>query len=550
MNTLCPDAIRDNPQSWQAHYVSGNLLLEKYNRAQAVPDLKQALTINPRAVNVLCSLAEAALQKHDFSDAELFTDQALDIQPNHPRGLQLKSDVLLANGDLSAALSVLQQARAVNSVDQNTLGRLAACHYLMDLSPDPDATDRRLQKILENIDAIDAVAPENPTRVEAVVIEVAARNPAPGTFLNTFARRLEARRKYLLAETLYLQAIRVMPQMSEPKNRLGMLYMQTGRTREAGQILDDAFGSDPYHVRVSNMRKVLGVLSGYDRITTDHFVIHVDSKADRILGEYMAEYLEEVHAELVEYYGYEPPQRTNFEIYNTAKGLSAHQWFSARMVGLPWIQTIGASTGMMVALASPTATDQPYNWARVVKHEFVHVVTLQQTRFNIPHWFTEALAVTSEGTERPAVWNQLLLERVPKNELASLDELNRIFTRPKSPLDWQFAYCQSRLYAQYIIEQYGAEKVTGMLEAYRSNQSTRTAIPRVFGISVEEFEKGNRDFLNRIVKDELGGSTLSSPLSLSELEKAYDADDGNPSKIAAFAAGLLAVRRRTQARQL
>jgi len=326
--------------------------------------------------------------------------------------------------------------------------------------------------------------------------------------------------------------------------------MQTGRTREAGQILDDAFGSDPYHVRVSNMRKVLGVLSGYDRITTDHFVIHVDSKADRILGEYMAEYLEEVHAELVEYYGYEPPQRTNFEIYNTAKGLSAHQWFSARMVGLPWIQTIGASTGMMVALASPTATDQPYNWARVVKHEFVHVVTLQQTRFNIPHWFTEALAVTSEGTERPAVWNQLLLERVPKNELASLDELNRIFTRPKSPLDWQFAYCQSRLYAQYIIEQYGAEKVTGMLEAYRSNQSTRTAIPRVFGISVEEFEKGYRDFLNRIVKDELGGSTLSSPLSLSELEKAYDADDGNPSKIAAFAAGLLAVRRRTQARQL
>ncbi|MFP6762114.1 MAG: tetratricopeptide repeat protein, partial [Planctomycetaceae bacterium] len=28
VNTLCPDAIRDNPQSWQAHYVSGNLLLE------------------------------------------------------------------------------------------------------------------------------------------------------------------------------------------------------------------------------------------------------------------------------------------------------------------------------------------------------------------------------------------------------------------------------------------------------------------------------------------------------------------------------------------
>ena len=31
------------------------------------------------------------------------------------------------------------------------------------------------------------------------------------------------------------------------------------------------------------------------------------------------------------------------------------------MVGLPWIQTIGASTGMIVALASPTAVDKPFN---------------------------------------------------------------------------------------------------------------------------------------------------------------------------------------------
>jgi len=550
VNTLCPDAIRDNPQSWQAHYVSGNLLLEKYNRAQAVPDLKQALIINPRAVEVLCSLAEAALQKHDFDDAKLFTDQALAIQPNFPRGLQLRSDVLLANGDLQAALNVLEQASKVNPVDQHTLGRLAACHYLMELSPDPAATDRRLQKILENIDAIESTVVEQPTRVEAIIVDVAERNRAPGEFLNTFARQLETRRKYALAETLYLQAIRVMPQLSEPKNRLGLLYMQTGRTQKARQILDDAFSSDPYHVRISNMRKVLGVLSGYDQITTDHFVIHIDSKADRILGEYMAEYLEEIYAELVDHYGYEPPQRTNFEIYNTAKGLSAHQWFSARMVGLPWIQTIGASTGMMVALASPTATDQPYNWARVVRHEFVHVVTLQQTRFNIPHWFTEALAVTSEGIERPAVWNRLLVERVPKNELASLDELNRIFTRPRSPLDWQFAYCQSRLYAQYMIEKYGADKIAGMLEAYRNNLSTNSAIPQVFGISVEEFETGYRDFLNRIVREELGGTISTQQASLSELEKAYVADDANPSKIAAYAEGLLAARRRGQSREL
>lgn len=550
INTLCPDALRDNPQSWQAHYASGTLLLEKHNRAQAIPDLKKALTINPRSVEILCSLADAAVQQHDFDGARVFVAQALEVQANFPRALQLSADVLLAKGKLSEALRVLEEARKVNPIDQETLGRIAACHYLMDLAENPGSTDARLAGLLKNVDAVEEIALENPTAVEAVIIDVAKRNSAPGEFLTAFARSLETRRKFVLAETLYLQAIRVMPQLSEPKTQLGMLYMQTGRTKEAKQILDDAFDADPYHVRVSNMRKVLDVLGSYDQVTTDHFVIHVDSKADRILGEYMAEYLEEVYAELVRHYGYEPPQRTNFEIYNKAKGQNAHQWFSARMVGLPWIQTIGASTGMMVALASPNATNQPFNWARVVKHEFVHVVTLQQTRFNIPHWFTEALAVTSEGTERPAVWNRLLLERVPKGELASLDELNQIFVRPKTPLDWQFAYCQSRLYAQYMIEKFGADRIAAMLEAYRKNTSTKAAIPQVFGVSVEEFEKGYRNFLNRIVEDELGGSALTAPLSLPELEKEYEADNENPAKIAAYAEGLFNARRRAQARTL
>ena len=237
----------------------------------------------------------------------------------------------------------------------------------------------------------------------------------------------------------------------------------------------------------------------------------------------MAEYLEEVYPELVELYGYEPPQRSVFEIYNNAKGLTAHQWFSARMVGLPWIQTIGASTGMMVALASQTASPQPYNWARVVKHEFVHVLTLQQTHFNIPHWFTEALAVTSEDIQRPAEWNRMLLERVPRGELWSLDELTGIFVRPETPADWQFAYCQSRLYAQYMIETFGKESISKMLDLYRKNVRTNDAIPQVFGMTAEKFDEGYWSFLKRIVEDELGGSVSEAPRSIADLEKEFDA---------------------------
>lgn len=549
INTLCVDALKDDPQSWQTHLASGALLLEKYNRGQAIPDLKKALEINPRAVSVIVALGEAALQKHDVDAALTYAEQALNVQDNYVPMLRLMADIALNKHSPDAAMLALQEARKTNPFDAKTLGRLAAAHYILDVQPGGES-DKRLTALLANLDAIEEASLENPSRLEQLVIDVAARNPKPGVFLNAFASVLESRRKYAMAEKLYQHAIRVMPQLSQPKTSLGMLYMQTGRSDQAKQLLDEAFKADPYHVRVSNMRKVLGVLSSYETITTDHFVIRVDSQEDKILGEYMAEYLEEVYPELVELYGYEPPQRSVFEIYNNAKGLSAHQWFSARMVGLPWIQTIGASTGMMVALASPTASPQPYNWARVVKHEFVHVLTLQQTHFNIPHWFTEALAVTSEDIKRPAEWNRMLLDRVPRDELWSLDELTGIFVRPETPADWQFAYCQSRLYAQYMIETFGKETISSMLDLYRKNVRTNDAIPQVFDMTAEEFDNGYREFLKRIVEEELDGSATEAPKSIVDIEKEFNANPENAATLAAFADAMFKAKRRRQARAL
>src|SRR5258708_1082180 len=237
------------------------------------------------------------------------------------------------------------------------------------------------------------------------------------------------------------------------------------------------------------MRKVLKLLNSYEAITTEHFVIRVDSQADLILGRYMADFLEEQYPPLVKQFGFEPETRTQFEIYNKSKGLSAHQWFSARMVGLPWVQTIGASTGMIVALASPTASEKPFNWARVLKHEFVHILTLQETNFNIPHWYTEALAAMSEESPRPEIWNQVLSERVPTGGLMNPHKINLGFIRPKAPLDWQMAYCQSRLYAQFMIDGFGPDKTGELLACYRNGLSTDQAIPKVFGIEKPAFEK-------------------------------------------------------------
>src|SRR5690606_9835513 len=143
------------------------------------------------------------------------------------------------------------------------------------------------------------------------------------------------------------------------------------------------------------MTKVLRHMEDYKVIQSEHYDVIVREDQDGMLGEYMSEYLEQTHDDLCKRFGYEHTGRVKLEIVNN------HQRFCARVIGLPRVGTVGACTGDVVALTSPQSLKSPFNWARVLTHEVTHVITLQQTNYNIPHWFTEALAVQSEGYPRP-----------------------------------------------------------------------------------------------------------------------------------------------------
>lgn len=551
LNTLAPDALKDNPACWQAHDIAGSILREKYNRAQALPELERALAMNPHATSVHIEFAAAAWQKHKLEEAATHAKRALTINPQSIEARQILADLAIQAGKLDDAQEVTEQALKTNPHEQRTLARQAAIHLLKDGGPASEVWQKLLLHVRNrSTEKIAGDINKSNDSVVALVLALHRENPSPGEFWNILGELLEGRRKFQQATDCFQTAIDIMPQLAAAKTNLGMLYMRVGQTDKAATTLDEAFTADRFHVRVSNLRKVLKLLDGYATIETEHFIIRVDNTQDEILGHYMAEYLEEIYPELTKKFGYEPPGRTIFEIYHDGKGLSAHQWFSARMVGLPWIQTIGASTGMIVALASPTAVEKPYNWARVLKHEYVHILTLQQTGFNIPHWFTEALAVTSEGTPRPGEWNELLLERVPKNKLWSLLNLNDGFIRPESPDDWQFAYCQSRLYAQYMIEQFGEDIIAELLDAYKRNLPTEKAIPEVFDISLEKFEAGYLKFLQEIVAGLQSGQPRVQETTLADAEKAWLADPEDFDAAAVYAQQLLIAKQFPQAEKL
>jgi tetratricopeptide (TPR) repeat protein len=534
VNTLCPDALKNDSNAWEAHLISGSLLLEKYNREQAVPELDQALLINPRAAEAIVLMGQEALDNNDFDKAEGKAAEALRINPRCASAFQLKADACFLSGRTDASLAASTAALAVNPHDEGVLARAAACALVTDGVPSRSDLETWLAKPPAGADS---KSPGNSLRFWQIWTDVNQSDPKPGVFLADLGQLLEARRRFDAAEVCYRRAMSLAPQLPEAKTSLGMLLMRVGRTDQARKILDEAFQADPYHTRVSNFRKVLKLLDGYQAISTEHFVVRVDSKLDKLLGGYIAEYLEQIYPQLVERFGYAPPQRTQIEVFNNSEGHSGHEWFSARMVGLPWIQTIGASTGVMVALASPTSAPVPFNWARVLRHEFVHVITVQQSGFNIPHWFTEALAVLNEGYPPPSEWMELLARRFP-SQLRTLATLDRGFERPSNSDDWQFAYCQSRLYAEYMIERGGAESLRKMLAAYRENLSTPAAIKKVFGVDVSEFERGYLDFLKPKVSA-LHLAERPSSQGVPELEKQVEAHSKDAALAGAYSWALL-----------
>ncbi|MCY2968600.1 MAG: tetratricopeptide repeat protein [Planctomycetota bacterium] len=505
VNTLCPDAVKADPMCWQAHAVAGGLLLDKYNRGQGLPELKKALTINPQAATVYARLAEGAIDERDNAEAQHLVVRALEINPNCPPALLSLFDLQFEGGETAAAGETLQKLANINPHNELLLARRA----LLSIHADGIPTDAELTALFPRLEA------EEP-----------------------------------IGERCYRQAALALPSLPGPRSSLGLLSMRTGKLDDARKILDEAFNADPFHVRVSNMRKVVKLLDGYETLETEHFRIRYDSVADRMLAHYMSEFLEEQYQPLVKQFRYEPADKTQFEIFHRAKGVSAHQWFSARLVGLPWIQTIGASTGMIVALSSPTAGDRPYNWARVARHEFVHILTLQGTKFNIPHWYTEALAVLSEETPRPELWNEMLRERVPKGQLLNLDTLNQGFTRAKNQNDWNFAYCQARLYAEYLKERFGEDATSQLLEAYREGKTTTQALEQVFQIQQPVFEQGYRDYLDRVVAQLKGEVPEEQGTNLPQAEKAYREQPEDPARAAHYALALLNVNKRKEARRI
>ena len=441
-----------------AHVAAAAYYLSHDNNGEAGKELQAALEDNPNDVAALRLMGDIGLDSFNFDALDVLIAQMRKIDPNSP------------TADLLEARSLMRQRRPKDAFDP---------------------IDRVLKKQPNNLEALGLLAGAHALRLEddqaaATLKKVDGLDPDNATAYYEVAEQLGAMRQYPRAADHYKIAIDRAPWWTAPRNGLGLLYTQSGDEDQARTVLDAAHTLDPFNLHTTNYLRLLDDLGKFAKSETEHFVVFYDAQADPMIPEYFGEYLESIYKDVCGEFKHEPPVKTYIEVFPT------HDAFSVRTTGSPWIGTVGASTGRVIALVAPRKgkmTMGSFNWAQVLRHEFTHTVTLAATDNRIAHWMTEGLAVLEERTPLQWSWVPMLNSAVKKKELFTIENLTWAFVRPRKPSDRQLAYAESFWICSYLDQKYGRPKILEMLEQFRLGRSPEETFAKVLNKSTEQFQE-------------------------------------------------------------
>ncbi len=458
--TALAKALEKDPTHTDALLWEARLFSERHQPSDATRDLQKLLAINPNHAEAHAELASIYLESSQLELAAEACQEALKANPLLIHALDLLSSIQLLDFKYEEAEDTLRKALGVNPRSVSSLSHLASCYW-----------QQRKRDAYEE--------------VRRRVLEI---NPAYSDFYLIVARACENKRRNEEAIELLRQAVALSPQSAPAHTRIGILLMREGEEEEAEEYLRQSYRLDSYNPRTTNFINLLAHMKrNFVTTRSEHFLMRWERNRGSVLGHFLPDYLEEAYEEVCEEFGYEPRNPTLVEIFES------HDQFSARIVGLPFIATVGASLGKVVAADSPKAA--AFDWKDVLRHEFVHVVNLQQSRMQIPFWLTEGLATRQEESPLPSEWDGLLQRMLYVRQIIPLGDLNSCFTRPKTPMHKQAAYAESHVICRYLYERYGHEIIGKMITMYGENATTEEVIPRCISMTVGEFERKIQDVI-------------------------------------------------------
>jgi hypothetical protein len=180
-----------------------------------------------------------------------------------------------------------------------------------------------------------------------------------------------------------------------------------------------------------------------------------------------------------------------------------HEDFAVRTMGMPGLGALGVTFGNVVAMDSPSGRKPgDFNWGATMWHEMSHVFILSATKFRVPRWFTEGLAVHEEGQVDPKWANRLTPEvvvAVRDKKLLPVKEMDQGFVFPKYPEQVPVSYWQAGTICDYIAERWGSDALLGMVHSFAELKTTEQAIESNLHESPEQFDKDYAAWLDKSI---------------------------------------------------
>ena len=449
---------------WPASLVEAKLLLDKDSTSDALGAIKQALMMNPACAEALALRGMVAVRSFDFDTAEQIAtrlDAVAQRVTGDPESASPYSGIILARAMLRQ-----NDPDLAEELLAPTLDRFPTMREALALRCAIEAVRYRFSAAEKLLTEFDRLSPGSPQ----ALFEVGAA--------------LSESRQYAESADYLERAAARRPNWPAPLIELGLLELQSGRDLRALDALRQVAELDPFNNRAANSLELIEELLTYDTIESEHFIVRFKPGVDRVMAREMLAPLERNHEIVAAAIDHEPPVKTVIEL------MPNHRWFSVRITGMPAIHTIAAATGSVIAMEAPKIGPEhkgEYDWVRVLRHEYVHTVTLSRTRNRIPHWFTEAAAVNLELAPRDEGAAMLLATALKGESLFDMREINIAFVRPEKPTDRSQAYAQGHWMYQFIIDQWGERAPLDLMDLYAQGLREDAAMRSVLGITQGEF---------------------------------------------------------------
>lgn len=439
-------AMRIDPECREAYLAAAALALDKQDYELAANQYRKALERFGDDPDMHCGLAKAFYH----SDRNLMVkslDAALYLNPNHVPALLLLAEHQIDCEDYAGAGKLLDRVAIVNPWHSEAWAyRCVLAH----LGNEPNAVNTCRTNALK-------FWPTNP-RVDYLI-----------------GRKLSQNYRFTEGAAYQRQALQFDQEYLPAKIQLAQDLLRLGGESRGWTLADEVYKADQYNVLAYNLVNLRDNMSKFKTQTADRFIIRMDELEAAVYGDRVLKLLQQAKSELCQKYGLELDEPVTLELFPN------QQDFAVRTFGMPGGDGfLGVCFGNVITANSPRAS-RAVNWESTLWHEFCHVVTLNLTHNKMPRWLSEGISVYEEVQRNPACGqhiNPQYRKMVLGGELTPISKLSSAFLSPPTPLHLQFAYYESSLVVEFLVERFGQASIKAILADLAKGEEINSVISR------------------------------------------------------------------------